>query len=798
MLPNTLLTGRVLGNKQDVTLLGYPSAFKAVSEVLNYLDSQPRACGVAFTTDVASIQDYDLNLRKCISASSLGDPGNLLVDAATINIVRDRLTEAETVLNLGSFHIDQGLRKENLSAISRHPSGPMVGTEPGYSGSFIGREVDLESIAKHCLSARVVSIIGLPGIGKSALLKRILLEQEETGTPSYLVDLTGKRYRAELLAETCKALGIELVASEAAASRIFVALGDMQATLAFDGANDLTGELRNLVVPLIKTCPNVQVLLTQNQRLQVDGEIVYRLSGLPVPNPCEGRESILASDSVGILLDRMQLLRPGYSPDAKSAELMARIVDRLSGNPLAIELVAQKTLVFDLKTILSRLDDSLAFLTSKKYAAENRSLVASYGFLVSSCSKTAQKLLSKLAVVPGFFTHESVVGSFASQELAAEDIEEALSNLIERSLVEIAETGTDVRAFRIPELVRQYLLTTVLNAKEAKKAVSESHAWARKALTECSARNAHDGDALMSVHLPLFYEVIEKAATTRDRDWGVEVLLNTNGFWLSVEDRKLLSTLISKYFETPNLEDCPHYGRLCAVAVFAGIDYRPKKALLGIAKLGLYWALAKEDMRSAAGICNSLSAFYQTRNRHRSSLRMSRYGYEFAVKAGVQSLVIITVSNYIGCLCHVGKYQKSQELLDHAFPFVLKHGSSFDKANLYADMAFVAYRLEEKTNWWEYFGKWAEEMSDHVSPRLTLHVAVTMIRCLIYEKRFELAREVELMVVREMRDKQFGDRRLNQTMNEFREVLGESEQILNPSISLLDFMLDVINTETSK
>jgi predicted ATPase/DNA-binding CsgD family transcriptional regulator len=203
---------------------------------------------------------------------------------------------------------------------------------------------------------------------------------------------------------------------------------------------------------LLPAADDVRILATSREPLRVAGEARYRLPPLPVSRsdgPAEAGES----EAVSLFVDRARRVDPHFSLDSESVPVVARLVARLDGMPLAIELAAARVEALGVEQLLDRLDDRFALLASgdRRAAARQRSLAAAVDWSYQLLDGAEQQVFRQLSVFPGPFTLE------ATAAVAGPGAEPAVLHLVDCSLISPPRPGPDGRTrYAMLETLRAY------------------------------------------------------------------------------------------------------------------------------------------------------------------------------------------------------------------------------------------------------------------------------------------------------------------------------------------------------
>ncbi|WP_192341001.1 BTAD domain-containing putative transcriptional regulator [Streptomyces sp. VITNK9] len=349
------------------------------------------------------------------------------------------------------------------SAASGGPEGVAVSRPRGNLRarltSFVGRDADLEALRGDLVAARLVTLLGPGGAGKTRLSQEAA---EGAGEPArdgaWLAELAPVDDPGAVPEAVLTALGArETVLYGAGAEEMrAVAVSDRQATaverlvehcgrrrmlIVLDNCEHVVDAAARLAEELLARCPNLTVLATSREPLGVPGELLRPVEPLPEPA------------ALRLLADRGAAARPGFRPDAdeETAAACAEICRRLDGLPLAIELAAARLRMLTPRQIADRLDDRFRLLTSgsRTVLPRQQTLRAVVDWSWELLDEEEREVLRRLSVFAGgcdLAAAEAVCGPAALQ---------ALGSLVDKSLVVAAPSGDGMR-YRLLETVAEY------------------------------------------------------------------------------------------------------------------------------------------------------------------------------------------------------------------------------------------------------------------------------------------------------------------------------------------------------
>ncbi len=263
---------------------------------------------------------------------------------------------------------------------------------------FVGRGPDLSRVRSLLRSARLVTVVGPGGAGKT----RLAVEHARGVRTAWVVALESLD-REHLLADVvATALHVPDREGMPVLDALAAAIGDTAALLVLDNCEHLLDASARLADHLLRACPGLRILATSREPLRVPGEVVFRLAGLALPAP---GASPHRSDAVDLFLDRARASAPGHDLTPADAATVAEICRRLEGLPLAIELAARRVGALPVNAVLAGLDNQLALLTggARTGPARHRALRDTIAWSHRLLDADEQILFRRLSVLVGGF-----------------------------------------------------------------------------------------------------------------------------------------------------------------------------------------------------------------------------------------------------------------------------------------------------------------------------------------------------------------------------------------------------------
>jgi predicted ATPase/class 3 adenylate cyclase/DNA-binding SARP family transcriptional activator len=347
---------------------------------------------------------------------------------------------------------------------------------PQEMGTFVGRIDDVTALVKAFAQARVVSVVGVGGVGKTRLALRVgskLLPTFPDGV--WWCELAGVRDPDAVTESVAAAVGYAPSQGVALADGLTAFFRHKQLLLVLDNCEQILGAVATFVRTMSTEAPQLSVLATSREALSIQGEQTYLLPPLELPldtSPFEVEES----EAGALFATRAREARPSFIVTVENAAAIAELCARLDANALAIELAAARTTVMSPSEILDRLEQRFRLLKSRsgETAERHQTLHAAIDWSYELLDPTEQALLQRLSVFVGDFDLAAATAMAAAAGLDEFDAVDRLGSLVAKSLVERSE-AMDVSRYRLLETIRLYAAER-LEAEGSTKRARDAHA----------------------------------------------------------------------------------------------------------------------------------------------------------------------------------------------------------------------------------------------------------------------------------------------------------------------------------
>ncbi|MCY7413129.1 MAG: winged helix-turn-helix domain-containing protein [Salinibacterium sp.] len=326
---------------------------------------------------------------------------------------------------------------------------------PSALTSFVGRRLERSELHGLLSQARLVTIVGVGGVGKSRLaLEYARDHRDEHPGGVWLIELSPVSDSGLLLSTTAHVLGVFEHPERHLFDQIVDSLRTEPTILVFDNCEHLVEAVAALVPRLLQECPRLRIVCTSRERLHVSGERVFSLEGLmtePTGVNAEG-------DAVTLFGERANAAQFDVQLNTEQMPMVIDICRRLDGLPLAIELAASRVSALGLGHIAGRLDDTFRLLGVADRSADgrHRTLSALVDWSFDLLSAEEKSVYTALSAFVGTFTLEAAE-SVCGPSAPGADITWVMSRLVDKSLVQ-ADRSTSEYRYRLLDTLRAYCL----------------------------------------------------------------------------------------------------------------------------------------------------------------------------------------------------------------------------------------------------------------------------------------------------------------------------------------------------
>lgn len=437
-----------------------------------------------------------LSLHETARIAAAGHGGQVLISETTAVLVRNALPDGLQLLDLGEHELKDLARPVRIFQITG-PGMPadfpplrtlraMGARLPAQLTTFVPR-VELATVSRLLGAGRLVTLTGPGGTGKTRLSIEVaaaVAPRFRDGTyfvPLEAIDEPG--LVASEIASATSAAGGAVDPTE----RVMAHLADRTTLLVLDNFEQVI-EAAATIGRMLGACPGLSVLATSRIPLRIYGEQEFPVPTLALPiGGASDVTQVTSSDAVRLFVERAMLAKADFSLTEQNAAVVAEIVTRLDGLPLAIELAAARMQILPVEALRDRLDDRLALLTSgaRDLPERQRTLRGAIEWSHELLDEPERRLFARFSVMAGGGTLDQVEAVCGPASDLGRDVFDGISSLAEQSLIRIAdESGTPRCSMLVT--IREYAAERLAASGEA-EAIARRHAGSYLALLEEAA-----------------------------------------------------------------------------------------------------------------------------------------------------------------------------------------------------------------------------------------------------------------------------------------------------------------------
>jgi predicted ATPase/DNA-binding NarL/FixJ family response regulator len=359
-------------------------------------------------------------------------------------------------------------------------AGRPAGKLRGELTEFVGRRAELALVRAALEGARLVTLTGPGGIGKTRLaLQAAGRMRRAFGDGAWLAELGGLRDPGLLVGEVARALGLSDRSSRWAVASLADHLDGRQVLLVLDGCEHLADACAVMADALLRACPGLRILASSRHVLGVAGEVTVVVPPMTVPagDGAYGPEELLRFEAVRLFADRAAAVLPGFAVDAGNGAAIAGVCRALDGIPLAVELAAVRLRSLSPGQILSRLGSRFELLSGGGAADQphHRTLQAALEWSYELLTDVEQAMWRRVSVFAGSFDLDAAEAVCAGSRIAAGQTADLVDALVAKSI--LFREGQDTVRYRLLDTIGEFGLGKVRGRGHERRLRRRHRAW---------------------------------------------------------------------------------------------------------------------------------------------------------------------------------------------------------------------------------------------------------------------------------------------------------------------------------
>jgi predicted ATPase/class 3 adenylate cyclase len=423
-----------------------------------------------------------LDVHRVARVTNAGHGGQVLVSGTTRMLVEGSLPDDITLRDLGEHRLKDLSRPEQLAMVVTEglPSSfPPLRTLdvvpnnlPTQLTTFLGRERELAEAGQLLREARLLTLTGPGGTGKTRLSLQLAAEASD-GFPDgvFFVPLGTISEPSLVLPTMAQAVGLPDPRGRAQ-EHLTEHLADRRVLFVLDNFEQVA-DAASEVGQLLESAPGVTVLATSRSPLRIYGEQEYPVPPLATPDPrhLPDLDALSQYASVALFIERAMAVQPGFAVDAANAPAIAEVCARLDGLPLAIELAAARVRVLSPQAIMARLEHRLTLLAggSRNLPERQQTLRGAIDWSYDLLEGPDRVAFARFSAFSGGAEEDAfsqvVLADWPAEAGAMPDALDALTSLLDKSLVRQEMGGGEMPRFRMLETIREYAAERLAEAE---------------------------------------------------------------------------------------------------------------------------------------------------------------------------------------------------------------------------------------------------------------------------------------------------------------------------------------------
>ena len=430
---------------------------------------------MALHTGECSERDGDYfgtTVNRAARLEALAHGGQIVVSGATAGVLSGALPEGVVLRDLGEhrlkdlatpeqvFQVEAEGLDEEFAALRSLDNPALPNNLPRFATDLIGRERELGELGRLVATNRLVTLTGAGGAGKTRLALQVAADSlDGSGDGVWLVELAPVGEPDRVAAAVAAVLGVREDPARPMGDVLVEALTTSRVLVLLDNCEHVIDAVAKLADALIRSCSGVELIATSREPLGVDGERVFRVPSLDIPAQDASLVEVTAASGVELFVARARHQQTSFVVDADNASVVAAIVRRLDGIPLALELAAARLRSMSVAEVGERLDQRFRLLTtgSRTAVARQQTLRATIDWSYSLLDDAERAVLRRASVFIGGFDLDAAEAVLADGNIVDRfDMIDVVDRLVEKSLFQHEPMPIATSRYRLLESIHDY------------------------------------------------------------------------------------------------------------------------------------------------------------------------------------------------------------------------------------------------------------------------------------------------------------------------------------------------------
>jgi predicted ATPase/class 3 adenylate cyclase len=410
-------------------------------------------------------------VNRAARIKAIAHGGQVLCSDVTASLAGD----GWALLDLGEHRLRDLSAPQRVFQVGEGSFAPLPSLDalptnlPAQASAFVGRDAQLAEVEAALAASRVVTLTGVGGVGKT----RLALHAAAEMLPGYrdgawLVELAPAVDPEALVEVVALALRIQERQGQTLSASVADFLREKRLLVVLDNCEHLLDAVADFVSQAVANSPNVAVLATSREGLGVSGERILVVPSLGLPEDQFSAEAVGHADAVRLFVERATEAKADFELTDTNAAAVARVVRRLDGIPLAIELAAARVRSLTAAELAERVDERFRLLAAGRRTAVERhqTLRRAIDWSYELLAPSEQTVLNRSAVFAADFGLDAAEPIIAGDRIHESDVVDLLGRLVDKSLMS-AEDRHGLTRFRLLDTIRQYAQERLEDGGEA-------------------------------------------------------------------------------------------------------------------------------------------------------------------------------------------------------------------------------------------------------------------------------------------------------------------------------------------